>query len=131
MSEIQAAGAEFVPTAEPVSACLVERLRRFPMAHSSKLIATATATVLLSSVAAFAQSSGASTAGGGATGGAAGTNSAGTANSSGGRGATGITTGASGTGQSSFDGKPVTGDPQVDAQDRAVDKKVKSICKGC
>jgi hypothetical protein len=101
------------------------------MAHSSKLIATATATVLLSSVAAFAQSSGASTAGGGATGGAAGTNSAGTANSSGGRGATGITTGASGTGQSSLDGKPVTGDPQVDAQDRAVDKKVKSICKGC
>jgi hypothetical protein len=98
------------------------------MAHSSKLMATATATVLLSSVAAFAQSG---SAGGGATGGAAGTNSAGTANASGGRAATGITAGASGTGQASPDGKPATGDAAVDAQDRAVDRKVKSICKGC
>jgi hypothetical protein len=98
------------------------------MAHSSKLIATATATVLLSSIAAFAQSG---SAGGGATGGSAGTNSAGTANASGGRAGTGITTGASGTGQSSTDGKPMTGDAAVDAQDRVVDRKVKSICKGC
>lgn len=100
------------------------------MTHASKLITTAVAAILFSSVAAFAQSG---STGGGATGGAAGTNSVGTANASGGSrvGGAGITTGASGTGQASPDGKPVTGDPQVDAQDRAVDRKVKSICKGC
>lgn len=101
------------------------------MAHSSKLIMAATAAVLLSSAVALAQSGSAGSSGGGATGGTAGTNSAGTANAGGGRAATGITTGASGTGQASPDGKPTTGDAAVDAQDRAVDRKVKSICKGC
>jgi hypothetical protein len=92
---------------------------------------SAVVAILLSSAGALAQSGGAGGAsGGGATGGAAGTNSAGTANASGGRGGAGITTGASGTGQS-IDGKPTTGDSQIDAQDRAVDRKVKSICKGC
>jgi hypothetical protein len=98
------------------------------MAHASKFIVGTAAVLLLLSTAVFAQSG---SAGGGATGGAAGTNSAGTANASGGRAPAGITTGASGTGQPSYDGKPTTGDPQVDRQDRDVDRKVKNICKGC
>lgn len=105
-------------------------MARTHMAHALKLVTGAVVAVLLSSAGAFAQSGGAGGAGGGATGGAAGTNSAGTANASGGRGGAGITSGASGTGQS-IDGKPTTGDSQIDAQDRAVDRKVKSICKGC
>jgi hypothetical protein len=113
---------------ERVRPMVVDRKRRNFMRHMSKLVAGAAAVLLLSSVAAGAQSGG---AGGGATGGAAGTNSAGTANSSGGRAPAGITTGASGTGQTSLDGKPRTGDEQVDKQDREVDKKVKNICKGC
>ncbi|OYU88290.1 MAG: hypothetical protein CFE29_18350 [Bradyrhizobiaceae bacterium PARB1] len=98
------------------------------MVHASKYIASVAAIVLLSSTAVLAQSG---AAGGGAAGGTAGTNSAGTANASGGRAPAGITTGASGTGQSSYDGKPTTGNEQVDKQDRDVDRKVKSICKGC
>ncbi|MET0968546.1 MAG: hypothetical protein ABWY18_05025 [Tardiphaga sp.] len=98
------------------------------MSRASKLATSAVVAILLSSAGAFAQSGGG--AGGGASGGATGTNSAGTANASGGRTGSGITTGATGTGQS-VDGKPTTGDSQVDAQDRAVDRKVKSICKGC
>lgn len=100
------------------------------MTHASKGITTVAAAVLFSSVAAFAQSG---SVGGGATGGANGTNSAGTANASGGNrmNSGGITTGASRSGQPSLEGKPTTGDPQVDAQDRAVDRKMKSICKGC
>lgn len=97
------------------------------MAYASKFIAGTAAILLLSSTAIFAQSGG---AGGGASGGTAGTNSAGTANSSGGRAPAGITTGASGTGQS-YDGKPTTGNDLVDKQDREVDRKVKNICKGC
>jgi hypothetical protein len=81
---------------------------------------------ILYSTAVIAQSSGGGVGGspGAATGGslgtsagAPGTNSAGTAAPSGGG-----TTGSAATG---------TGDPQVDKQDRDVDKKVKSICKGC
>jgi len=53
----------------------------------------------------------------GTSAGAPGTNSLGTAAPSGSR-----TTGAAATG---------TGDPQVDKQDKDVDKKIKSICKGC
>ena len=53
----------------------------------------------------------------GTSAGAPGTNSLGTAAPSGSG-----TMGAAATG---------TGDPQVDKQDRDVDKKVKSICKGC
>ncbi len=93
-----------------------------------KFVASAATVWLLASSAAFAQGSG---AGGGAAGGTAGTNSAGTANASGGRAPAGITTGASGTGQPSYDGKPTTGNDLVDKQDRDVDRKVKNICKGC
>lgn len=53
----------------------------------------------------------------GTSAGSPGTNSLGTAAPSGSG-----TTGAAATG---------TGDPQVDKQDRDVDKKLKSICKGC
>jgi hypothetical protein len=98
------------------------------MAHTSKLVTSAVVAILLSPVGAFAQSSG---AGGGASGGTAGTNSAGTANASGGaRTGSGISAGATGTGES-LDEKPTTGNAQVDAQDRAVDRQVKGICKGC
>jgi peptide/nickel transport system permease protein len=65
-----------------------------------------------------------------ATGGAAGTNSAGTANSGGGRAPTGTGSGV-GANVQSYDGKPSTGNQLVDEQDRAVDRKVKNICKGC
>jgi hypothetical protein len=99
------------------------------MFKASKPIIFAAVAVLLSSMAAFAQTGGgAGGASGGATGGAAGTNSAGTANSSGGMGRT---TGAGPGGAPAVDGKPATGDANIDAQDRAVDRKVKSICKGC
>lgn len=97
------------------------------MAHCLKFIATVATAALLSSAAAFAQTG----AGGGATGGIAGTNSAGTANASGGRAPTGTTTGMGGIEQASPDGKPATGNAAVGAQDRAVDRKVRSICKGC
>jgi hypothetical protein len=53
-----------------------------------------------------------------------GINSAGTANSS------GMTTGT-GSGATSMTDAPRTGNADVDAQDRAVDRKIKSICKGC
>ncbi|EGP07455.1 hypothetical protein CSIRO_2907 [Bradyrhizobiaceae bacterium SG-6C] len=53
----------------------------------------------------------------GTSAGAPGTNSLGTAAPSGSG-----TTGAAATG---------TGDPQVDKQDKNVDRKIKSICKGC
>lgn len=84
---------------------------------------------MTSSTAVFAQTSGGTggasgaspgAASGGAFGtsaGAPGTNSLGTAAPSGSG-----TTGAAATG---------TGDPQVDKQDKAVDRKIKSICKGC
>ena len=99
------------------------------MFKASKPMICAAVLVLLSSGAVLAQTGGgAGGASGGATGGAAGTNSAGTANSSGG---VGMGTGAGAGGAPSVDGKPTTGDANVDAQDRAVDRKVKSICKGC
>ena len=96
------------------------------MPNVSKPIACVALMLVLSSASVLAQSAGGA-AGGGAGGGSAGTNSAGTANSSGGA----MTTGAGAGGAPSPDGKPTTGDPRVDAQDRAVDRKVKSICKGC
>ena len=90
-----------------------------------KTIAVTLVLAQVLSATAFAQSTGGSAgspgaASGGALGssaGAPGTNSLGTAAPSGSG-----TTGAAATS---------TGDPQVDRQDRDVDKKVKSICKGC
>jgi hypothetical protein len=96
------------------------------MVRMPKIMTLAAAAMLLSSTAALTQGS----AGGGATGGAAGTNSAGTANSSGGRAPTGMGSGV-GANVQSYDGKPSTGNELVDQQDRAVDRKVKNICKGC
>lgn len=95
------------------------------MTRTPKLLTLAAALMLITSTAAIAQSA----AGRGATGGSNGTNSAGTANSSGGTIGSGLTTGASD--RRITDTKPATGNPQVDAQDRAVDRKVNSICKGC
>jgi hypothetical protein len=65
-----------------------------------------------------------------------GTNSAGTANSSGSASARSeSTTGAASTrlpaGGTSVTGPSGTGDAAVDAQDRTVHRKIKSICKGC
>jgi hypothetical protein len=108
---------------------VVQSERRIAMAQISKIMALAAAAMLLSSTAALTQSS-AGGAGGGATGGAAGTNSAGTANSGGGRAPTGTGSGV-GANVQSYDGKPSTGNQLVDEQDRAVDRKVKNICKGC
>ncbi|GIQ75548.1 hypothetical protein BraRD5C2_39890 [Bradyrhizobium sp. RD5-C2] len=70
---------------------------------------------------ALAQATGGANAGGGALGTSAtspGTNSAGTAAPS----------GRLGTGSSVATG---TGDPKTDKQEREVNRKVKSICKGC
>jgi hypothetical protein len=104
----------------------------FPMANSSATISTKTLIVILSLAAmpavSFAQSAGgaAGSSGGsaGSTGGVAnspapapGTNSLGTAQSSGG-GTTGTGTGGS-------------GDAAVNAENRMLDKKLKSICRGC
>jgi hypothetical protein len=71
---------------------------------------------------------------------APGTNSAGTANSSGSSNSSGsaVTTGSrtSGSASSAPGGTAVTGpntkgDAAVDAEEKAVDRKIKSICKGC
>jgi hypothetical protein len=59
-----------------------------------------------------------------------GTNSAGTAQSSGARGASSGGAGGLGSG-TAIDAAPRTGNDKVDAEDKAVDRKVKSICKGC
>jgi hypothetical protein len=86
--------------------------------------------------AAGSSSAGSAGAGGTATGGVMsgsgsagaappGTISAGTANSCGRAGA------RMGTGAAFGDGAPATGNAVVDAQDRAVDRKVKCICEGC
>ncbi|CAN5422858.1 hypothetical protein BH11PSE4_BH11PSE4_09830 [soil metagenome] len=89
--------------------------------------------ILLAPVGAVAQTAGGSAAGSsgaGASAGSAGppgTNSAGTAQSTGTTGSSGLGTGNTAT----MDRPPVTGNSAVDAQDRAVDRKIKSICKGC
>ena len=59
-----------------------------------------------------------------------GTNALGTANSSGSAGG-GQTSGQAGAGGTSLTGPSSTGDVAVDEQNRAADKKIKSICKGC
>jgi hypothetical protein len=103
------------------------------MYRTFKPIALVLVAVLMSSAAAWSQSAGGSGGAGGAAGSPSstpGTNSAGTANSS---GSVGTNTGAGlGNGDTAaMDGSPRTGDAKVDAQDKAVDRKVKSICKGC
>jgi hypothetical protein len=65
---------------------------------------------------------------------------AGAGNTSGSSG-TGVTTGsgnrrgtaatAQGSDAAALSGPPTTGDAAIDAQDRALDRKIKSICKGC
>jgi hypothetical protein len=60
-----------------------------------------------------------------------GTNALGTANSSGEPSGTVGMAGGNGAGGTSAGAGLGTGDPMVDSQDRAVDKKIKSICKGC
>jgi hypothetical protein len=89
------------------------------------LVGIAVAAQMLSSVPALAQASGGAS-GGGASGGGSlgssaaspGTNSAGTA----------VPSGGSASGGSVATG---SGDPMTDKQDKQVDKKIKSICKGC
>jgi hypothetical protein len=64
-----------------------------------------------------------------------GTNSAGTANSSGSSATarSSATTGSarSNTGGVSVTGPSTSGDAAIDAEDKAVDRKLKSICRGC
>jgi hypothetical protein len=69
-----------------------------------------------------------------------GTNSAGTANSSGSAGSSGSATAAgartsgsasSAPGGTAATGPNVKGDAAVDAEEKAVDRKIKSICRGC
>jgi hypothetical protein len=64
-----------------------------------------------------------------------GTNSAGTANSSGSSATTGssMTTGSARTapGGTAATGPSQSGDVAVDAENKAIDRKLKSICRGC
>jgi hypothetical protein len=64
-----------------------------------------------------------------------GTNSAGTANSSGSPGTSGssMTTGSArpAAGDNSAPGPSTSGDAAVDAENKAIDRKLKSICRGC
>lgn len=71
---------------------------------------------------------------------APGTNSAGTAHSSGsaasgsssaGSGATTGSTSTRAAGGTDAEGPNKSGDAAIDAEDKAVDRKLKSICKGC
>jgi hypothetical protein len=68
---------------------------------------------------------------------APGTNSAGTANSSGspstsGSSGSSTTTGsAARPGGTSAAGPQTNGDPAIDAEDKQINRKLKSICKGC
>jgi hypothetical protein len=103
------------------------------MANSPATISTKTLIVILSLAAipavAFAQATGGATGSGGSTGGVAnapapppGTNSLGTAQSSGANGAPGVTTGT---------GAGASADATVNTENRMLDKKLKSICRGC
>ncbi|MBC7576420.1 hypothetical protein [Tardiphaga sp.] len=94
------------------------------MTHASKPIICAAAIVLLLSCNAFAQSGDAVDD---VTGRLVSTTSPGTANSGVGIGIAGGVT----AGGTLFYDKPTTGDAAVDAQDREVDRKLNSICKGC
>jgi len=100
------------------------------MAGSSATVSIKTLIVILSLAAmpavSFAQATGGAT---GSTGGVAnspvpppGTNSLGTAQSSGANAAPGVTTGTGGGGSA---------DVAVSAENRLLDKKMKSICRGC
>jgi hypothetical protein len=66
-----------------------------------------------------------------------GTNSAGTANSSGSSVNSGssVTTGSAGSrtgiGGTAATGPQSSGDAAIDAEDKAIDRKLKSICRGC
>jgi hypothetical protein len=108
------------------------------MAHSLNRIGLIVVVTLMSSGVAFAQAGGTSGTGTGGTAASSGmsaqspgTNSAGTAQSSDGARGT-LLGGTTGMGRgASLDAPPRTGDPKVDAEDRAVDRQVNSICKGC
>jgi len=104
----------------------------FPMTKSSPSASIKTLTVIFALAAtpaiAFAQATGGST---GSTSGIAnapapppGTNSLGTAQSSGANTAPGVTTGAA-------SGPNHDADATVNAENRLLDKKMKSICRGC
>ena len=91
-----------------------------------KLIVVSAIAIVFLTGAALAQTSGTGSSPGAASGGALGssagapgTNSLGTAAPSGGRAGLG---GASGLG---------AGDPKVDREEKRVDRKIKSICRGC
>ncbi|MBK3666081.1 hypothetical protein JJE66_33280 [Bradyrhizobium diazoefficiens] len=100
------------------------------MARSPATVSIKTLIVIFSLAAmpaiSFAQATGGST---GSTGGVAnapppGTNSLGTAQSSGAKAAPGVTTGAA-------SGKNPNADATVNAENQLLDKKMKSICRGC
>lgn len=101
--------------------------------HKLSLKASVAIVLLAGVTAASAQGGGASMGGAasGAPGNAPGTNSAGTAQSSGARANsnTGMTTG-SGRGALDTTG-PNDTDAAISAEDKALDHKMKSICKGC
>src|SRR5260221_2338985 len=117
----------------------LRRKRRLPMIRMSAIAAIAVSAILISPALSLAQGAGSASAGN--SGGAAsssdvttapGTNSAGTAQSSGANTAPGVTTGSSrslGTGTAAV---PQTStDAAIDAENKTIDRKLNSICRGC
>ena len=102
------------------------------MIRASAIVAIAVGAILISPALSLAQSAGsggaATSSSGAAT--APGTNSAGTAQSSGANTAPGVTTGSAlGTGTAAT---PQTStDAAINAENKTIDRKLNSICRGC
>ena len=103
------------------------------MIRTSAAIAIAVGAILISPAISLAQSTGsggAATSSGAAT--APGTNSAGTAQSSGANTAPGVTTGAAGPLGTGTAATPQTStDAAINAENKTIDRKLNSICRGC
>ncbi len=101
------------------------------MTRTSTLVAIALGALLTSSTLSLAQSSGGD-AGSSGTATTPGTNSAGTAQSSGANTAPGVTTGSAGSLGTGTAPTPTTDSKTaINAENKTIDRKLNSICKGC
>jgi hypothetical protein len=105
----------------------------FPMTRTSAIAVIALGALLISPTISSAQSAGSggsASSSGAAT--APGTNSAGTAQSSGANTAPGVTTGSAGALGTGTAPTTATGsDTAINAENKTIDRKLNSICKGC
>ena len=101
------------------------------MIRTPAIVAIALSAFLISPAISMAQSTGGSASSTGAAT-APGTNSAGTAQSSGANTAPGVTTGSAGSLGTGTAPTTATGsDAAINAENKTIDRKLNSICKGC